>query len=83
LENKADLIIYHQKGCKPCKTAVPTAIEYAKKIGLTYRVVDVHSIDPEDQRLSLGVKWTPTYILNGKEAQLEELAELAKDGAPP
>jgi hypothetical protein len=82
-KEKTDLIIYHMKGCKPCHLAVPMATEYAKAAGLSYRVVDVQSEDPEDQRLSIGIRWAPTFILRGMEVEMKELAELAKAGKTP
>jgi len=82
-KEKVDLIIYHMKGCKPCKLAVPKATEYAKASGLTYRIVDVQSEDPEDQRLSAGIMWTPTFILHGREVEIKELTELARKAGEP
>jgi hypothetical protein len=82
-KEKVDLIIYHTKGCKPCHLAIPIATEYAKAAGLSYRVVDVQSEDPEDQRLSTGIRWVPHFALHGREVGLKELAELAKAGKTP
>lgn len=75
-----DLLIFTQPTCSPCKIIVPKATEYATQAGITYKVIDVNSPNPEDHRLSDNIHWTPTLILHGKEVQIEDLENIAKAG---